>query len=269
LLEISRDGKGRRALGAALLLASATIAAPALSAAQEGGGAAADPGGPAAEPVQPSPPVATPTDAAADPGEGAGGNPAEAGDDAGSGDGSGALAQAPAPASEAAEPASKQAKAAASATVSVGDNFYSPVTVTVNVGDTVSWRNAGAAQHSATADNGSFDTGVFGPGASRSNTFSAAGSFGYFCTVHGPSQSGTVRVLAASGGGGGGGGGSSASEAAAVSSPDAAGSGTSLPATGFAALAMALIGITVLASGAAIDRAVGKAERGRPRRPIP
>jgi plastocyanin len=253
-----REGKGRTALGAALLLASVTVAAPALSAAQEGEGAAADPVGPAADSAQPSPPAATPADGAADPGEGAGGNRAEAGDDAGSGDGSGALAQASAPASGVAQPASKQAKAAASATVSVGDNFYSPVTVTVNVGDTVSWRNAGAAQHSATADNGSFDTGIFEPGASRSNTFSAAGTFGYFCTVHGPSQSGTVRVLAASGGGGGGGGGggSSASEAAAVSSPGAAGSGTSLPATGFAALAMALIGITVLASGVALGRAI-------------
>ena len=40
----------------------------------------------------------------------------------------------------------------------MGDNFYSPATVSVFVGDTVTWRNTGAAQHSATADDGSFDT---------------------------------------------------------------------------------------------------------------
>ena len=55
---------------------------------------------------------------------------------------------------------SGKARASASASVSIGDNFYSPASVSIGVGDTVTWANNGQAQHSATADNGSFDTGV-------------------------------------------------------------------------------------------------------------
>jgi plastocyanin len=159
-------------------------------------------------------------------------------------------------------PGSGKAKTAASASVSIGDNFYSPASVSIAVGDTISWRNNGQAQHSATADDGSFDTGVFGPGASRSQTFTRAGTFSYFCTVHGQAQSGTVRVLAASGGGRGGAGGSGPSrsatgdsEAAAVASPDAAGTSTTLPATGMAAGLLAMVGLALVVSGSLVGRA--------------
>lgn len=155
------------------------------------------------------------------------------------------------------------AHASASASVSIGDNFYSPASVSVAVGDTVTWANNGQAQHSATADDGSFDTGVFGPGVTRSQTFNQAGTFSYFCTVHGQAQSGTVRVLAASSGGGKGGGGSAGSsgagtsEAAAVASPDAAGTSTSLAATGLEALGLAMIGLALLIGGIALRRRAG------------
>ena len=93
------------------------------------------------------------------------------------------------------------AKVAAVKTVSIGDNFYSPRTISIKVGDTVTWRNDGAAPHSATADGGSFDTGVFNGGQSRSETFSTAGTVPYFCTVHGQAQSGTIEVRSSGGGG--------------------------------------------------------------------
>ena len=144
----------------------------------------------------------------------------------------------------------QQAKAAGSLTVSIGDNFYSPRNVTIDVGDTITWRNNGAAQHSATADDGSFDTGVFGPGASRSHKFNSAGSFPYFCTVHGQAQSGTVTV--SSGGGGGGGGGGGQSEAAAVASSGAAGSSSSLPSTGSDVLPPMAVGLLLLLAGLAL-----------------
>ena len=150
---------------------------------------------------------------------------------------------------------SKLARAAADVSVSIGDNFYTPKTVNISVGDTVTWTNDGQAQHSATASNKSFDTGVFGPGASRSHTFKRAGTFDYFCTIHGTSQSGTVKVAAASGGGGGGGrgggGGAGAgpSEAKAVASAGAAGSSTSLPSTGSDALPPMVAGLLLLAGG--------------------
>jgi hypothetical protein len=119
----------------------------------------------------------------------------------------------------------------------------------INVGDTVTWQTT-VPPPSATADDGSFDTGVFNGGQSRSETFSSAGTISYFCTVHGQAQSGKV-VVRSSGGGGGSGGGSGASssgtsEADAVASSGAAGSSSSLPATGFAAIILAAIGTTLV-----------------------
>jgi LPXTG-motif cell wall-anchored protein len=103
---------------------------------------------------------------------------------------------------------------AADESVSIGDNFYSPATVTITEGDTVTWTNNGQAPHSVTADNGSFDSspscpaaGCMENGDTYSHTFSSGGTFDYFCKVHGQSMSGTVVVEAAGGGGGGGGGG--------------------------------------------------------------
>jgi plastocyanin len=138
------------------------------------------------------------------------------------------------------------ARAAGSVTVSMGDNFYSPASVSIDIGDTVTWTNGGQAQHSATATDGSFDTGVFGPGGSRSNTFTQAGTFNYFCTVHGNAQSGTVTVASASGGGDG------PSEADAVASGGAGGSSTGLPASGSNALPPLVVGLLLLAAGLAI-----------------
>ena len=131
-------------------------------------------------------------------------------------------------------------------TVAAPDYKFAPKNVSIDVGDTITWRNNGVAQHSATANNGSFDTGVFGPGASRSHTFSQAGSFSYFCTVHGQSQSGTVTVASTGGGGGGGG---DQSEAAAVASEDAAGSSSSLPSTGSNAIPPMVAGLLLLLAG--------------------
>lgn len=228
-----------RTVGAGMLVLAVTVAAPALSAAQ-------DPGVPA----EPAPVIPTPPTPPPEPDPPADGDAGEAEQEAGSEEqvASQAAATATAPAPDAAP--EKQAKASASKTVSVGDNFYSPATISISVGDTVTWKNDGAAQHSATADDGSFDTGIFNSGQSRSETFTSAGNIPYFCTVHGQAQSGTIKVLAASGGGGGSS--PSGSEAAAVASPGAAGSSTSLPATGFAAIGLAVIGMALLAGGSLI-----------------
>jgi plastocyanin len=243
-------------LGVACLILAAVMAPPALSAAQDDGSA----GQPAPAVTPPAP--ATPAPAPTEPADTAVGNKPDAGkeDEADkSGADSAAEAAAPAPALAVATTAKKQPKAvaAASALVSTGDNFYSPRTVSIAVGDTVTWRNTGQAQHSATANNGSFDTGVFDSGQSRSHTFSTAGTFSYFCTVHGSAQSGTVRVAAASGGGGGGGdddASASQSEADAVASPDAAGDSNTLPMTGYASGALVLIGLMLPAAGAVVRR---------------
>ena len=67
------------------------------------------------------------------------------------------------------------------------------------MGDTVTWSNAGPTPHSATASDGSFDTGILDKGGSGSHTFTQAGTFAYICTPH-PYMKGTVVVQASASG---------------------------------------------------------------------
>ena len=80
--------------------------------------------------------------------------------------------------------------------VDIAGFAFSPESVAVAVGDTVTWSNADAQNHTATANGGSFDTGTIGGGTSKSVTFSTAGTFAYHCKIH-PSMTGTIVVEAA------------------------------------------------------------------------
>lgn len=77
----------------------------------------------------------------------------------------------------------------------ITDFKFSPGTLTIHVGDTVTWTNSGPSPHTATAGNGGFDTGTLTKGASASHTFTQSGTFSYICTIH-PFMKGTVVVLA-------------------------------------------------------------------------
>jgi amicyanin len=153
---------------------------------------------------------------------------------------------------EAADPAPK-AVAAANGSVAISDFTYSPGTITVNVGDTVTWVNNGPTPHSATSSSGAFDTGIFSKGQSRSHTFNEAGTFAYICTPH-PFMKGTVVVQAAQTSGG-------ADEAPAdTSSGDTAGAtaaqdeGPTLPNTGSDSGALLMLGGLMLLLGIAVHR---------------
>lgn len=75
-----------------------------------------------------------------------------------------------------------------------GANSYSPNPGTLRVGQKVAFRNADTITHTATADNGAFDTGNIAPGAtSAAITLTTAGTFGYHCRPH-PSMVGTLTV---------------------------------------------------------------------------
>jgi plastocyanin len=94
-------------------------------------------------------------------------------------------------------------RAAATTTVSIVDFGFSPATVTVVTGSTVTWTNTGAVIHSVTSDTGAFDSSpgcpsgpCIDPGASYSHVFAQAGRFAYHCKVH-PNMTGTVVVNAA------------------------------------------------------------------------
>jgi plastocyanin len=86
---------------------------------------------------------------------------------------------------------------AATTTVAVQDDLFSPAAITINVGDTVEWTfTAAANSHSVTSETaGVFNSGIRDPGsAAFSFTFANAGTYDYYCTVHGTSMSGTVTV---------------------------------------------------------------------------
>ncbi len=77
--------------------------------------------------------------------------------------------------------------------VTIQNMAFSPATLTVKVGDKITWTNQDSVGHSATADDNSFDTGVLSQGQSESVTFSKAGTYTYHCSVH-PNMKGTITV---------------------------------------------------------------------------
>jgi plastocyanin len=69
--------------------------------------------------------------------------------------------------------------AAATVNVRITKSGFSPSAVTINFGDTVSWRNADTTNHQIVADNGSFASPILAPGHTYSFTFRTAGTFRY------------------------------------------------------------------------------------------
>lgn len=82
---------------------------------------------------------------------------------------------------------------AASHDVTVQDLAYDPASITVQVGDSITWTNNDGVPHTVTADNGSFDKPLDADGGTATLTFSTPGTFTYHCTIH-PNMHGTVVV---------------------------------------------------------------------------
>jgi plastocyanin len=99
-------------------------------------------------------------------------------------EGSGSNANAPAPSGEA--PRAEK--------VEIADFAYDPDPVTVQVGGKVTWLNQDSAPHTATAEDGSFDTGTLEEGKLKSETFKQAGTYDYICQIH-PDMHGVVEVV--------------------------------------------------------------------------
>ena len=71
--------------------------------------------------------------------------------------------------------------------VAIVDYDFTPNTITINAGETVTWVNADGADHwvvSAPTSPASFDLGRQRPGADVSHTFKTPGSYPYFCNLH-------------------------------------------------------------------------------------
>ncbi|MEP7286123.1 MAG: cupredoxin domain-containing protein [Chloroflexota bacterium] len=89
-------------------------------------------------------------------------------------------------------------------TVTMKDFEFAPKDITVHVGDSVTWNNTGTKKHTATADDGSFDTAVVAPNAaSQPIKFDKPGTYAYYCQFHGGpggvDMAGTITVAADAG----------------------------------------------------------------------
>jgi plastocyanin len=153
---------------------------------------------------------------------------------------------------------------AADASATIRDFSFNPRSITINQGETVTWRNNGPSVHTATARNGSFDTGNLARGQSGSHTFNGAGTFSYFCRPH-PNMTATITVRATGGGGGGSGssaqdagsGGTGAEDSGSDGDPTKAGGGSNgsdrdLANTGIHVAWVAWFGALLLTLGAAL-----------------
>ena len=79
--------------------------------------------------------------------------------------------------------------------VEIQDFAFGPPHIEVAVGDTVTWtEGADPDPHTATADDGTFDSGVLEEGDTFDFTFEEAGEFSYFCEIH-PEMLGLVTVV--------------------------------------------------------------------------
>ena len=89
------------------------------------------------------------------------------------------------------EPAAAQAPASGGDKVAVADNSFTPASIDVAVGDTVTFENEGQIAHTVTGDD--FDSGSLAPGDTFTFKASEKGSFSYVCTFH-PGMQGTIEV---------------------------------------------------------------------------
>ena len=84
--------------------------------------------------------------------------------------------------------------------IQIKDNFFDPANLTVTVGTTVAWRHVGNNEHTVTSGTPTinpgvlFDSGVLHNGGGFNFTFTAPGTYAYFCRIHGINMTGTVTV---------------------------------------------------------------------------
>jgi amicyanin len=81
----------------------------------------------------------------------------------------------------------------ATAAVVIENYLYSPETLTVKAGTTVTWTNKDSVSHTVTTKAPLFDSGLFGKSKSYSYTFTRTGSYEYYCIPH-PYMVGKVIV---------------------------------------------------------------------------
>lgn len=91
---------------------------------------------------------------------------------------------------------------AAAAGVTMVDDSFQPSRVTVAAGSSVTFFNHGDSPHTATADDGSFNSGIVDPGASKTVVLRTPGTYTFYCQFHGGPGGSTAGSGAAAASGG-------------------------------------------------------------------
>jgi plastocyanin len=81
------------------------------------------------------------------------------------------------------------------AVVNIRDDAFTPASITVRAGDSVTFVNDDDDAHTATADDQSWDSEGLNQGEHWTHTFAKGGTIKYHCTVH-PFMHGVVGVKA-------------------------------------------------------------------------
>jgi plastocyanin len=84
--------------------------------------------------------------------------------------------------------------------ITITNSAYSPASLTVVSGSTVTWTNSDNIAHTVTTEDGNINSGDIAPGSSFSKAFMATGTYNYH-DAHNTALTGVVIVTAASGGG--------------------------------------------------------------------
>jgi|SRR5437879_47877 len=93
----------------------------------------------------------------------------------------------------AAAPAATQAPSAPEPTISIHDFSFAPLSLTVPVGATVSWKNLDPEPHTVRSVDDQFRSGALDQNDSFSFKFVKAGTYKYVCSIH-PQMVGTITV---------------------------------------------------------------------------
>jgi plastocyanin len=76
------------------------------------------------------------------------------------------------------------AAAASPATVQIDNFAFTPATLTVTAGTTVTWKNEDDSPHRIGDKNGTFKSAALDTDDTFSHTFAAPGEYPYICTIH-------------------------------------------------------------------------------------
>jgi plastocyanin len=88
------------------------------------------------------------------------------------------------------------ALAAGGETIEISNFAYSPASVTVKVGTTITFKNEESVEHTATSNTeGIFDTGSLSKGQSMRVKMNKVGTFSFHCSFH-AFMHGVVKVVA-------------------------------------------------------------------------